>query len=64
LDATGAGTTTLDIGTFAEFGGIYQGTSDDNANNTSVTVTVIPEPGTALPMGLGLAGLATAGRRG
>jgi len=31
--------------------------------NETVVVTVIPEPGTALLMGLGLAGLAAAGRR-
>jgi hypothetical protein len=31
--------------------------------NASYTVGVVPEPGTALLMGLGLAGLATAGRR-
>lgn len=30
---------------------------------TSIVVTVVPEPGTALLMGLGLAGLAVAGRR-
>ncbi len=33
------------------------------ANNASFTLQVIPEPGTALLMGLGLAGLATARRR-
>jgi hypothetical protein len=45
------------------------GTYSDGVNvlpvqsGTTFTVTVVPEPGTALLMGLGLAGLAAAGRR-
>jgi hypothetical protein len=45
------------------------GTFSDGTNvipiteGTTFTVTVIPEPGTAILMGLGLAGLASAGRR-
>jgi hypothetical protein len=65
FDAIGApgASTTLNIGTFAEYLDGYTGTVDSLANNTSVTVTIVPEPGTALLMGLGLAGLAGAGRR-
>ena len=63
FDAIGIGSTTLQIGTFAEYQDGYVGSVDEIANNTSVAITVIPEPGTALLMGLGLAGLATAGRR-
>lgn len=36
---------------------------DEEILGTSIVVTVVPEPGTALLMGLGLAGLAVAGRR-
>jgi len=32
-------------------------------NNATYTVQVVPEPGTALLMGLGLAGLTAGGRR-
>ena len=65
FDAIGAAgsSTTLDIGTFAAYLDGYTGTVDSNATNTSLTVTIVPEPGTALLMGLGLAGLAGAGRR-
>ena len=62
-NAVGAGTTTLRIGTFAEYADAFSGASDNIVNNTGVTITVVPEPGTALLMGLGLAGLAAAGRR-
>ena len=55
----GAGTTTLRIGTFADYADAYAGASDNVVNNTGVTITVVPEPGTALLMGLGLAGLAS-----
>ena len=59
----GAGTTTLRVGTFADYADAFSGASDSIVNNTGVTITVVPEPGTALLMGLGLAGLAAAGRR-
>ena len=59
----GAGSTPLSIGTFAAYADAYSGASDNTVNNTSVAITVVPEPGTALLMGLGLAGLAAAGRR-
>ena len=59
----GAGTTTLRIGTFADYADAFSGASDNVVNNAAVTITVVPEPGTALLMGLGLAGLAAAGRR-
>lgn len=58
--AVGAGVTT--IGTFlapADTGA--QGDTFDGG--ASIQVTVVPEPGTALLMGLGLAGLGLAGRR-
>ena len=56
------GITTVAIGALGSYGDIYAG-GDNVANNTSVQVTVVPEPGTALLMGLGLAGLAAAGRK-
>ncbi len=62
-DVIGAGSTTLRIGTFADYADAFAGASDNVVNNTSVAITVVPEPGTALLMGLGLAGLAAAGRR-
>ncbi len=62
--AAGPGTTTLNVGTFAAYLDGYTGSFDTDVNNPAgVTVTVVPEPGTALLMGLGLAGLAAAGRR-
>ena len=57
------GTTTMQIGTYEEYQDGYTGTVDSIANNTTLQITVVPEPGTALLMGLGLAGLAAAGRR-
>jgi hypothetical protein len=53
---------------FAEIDGVllqadeFQGDAGTFVN-TGVSINVIPEPGTALLMGLGLAGLAAAGRR-
>ncbi len=44
-------------------GAIGNGGASLASNNTSVAFSVIPEPGTALLMGLGLAGLGLAGRR-
>ena len=58
----GGGNTVLNIGTFAEYADAYTGVSDSVVNNTSIAITLIPEPGTALLMGLGLAALAR--RRG
>lgn len=63
FNALAPGTTTLQIGTFEAFQDAYIGSASDVANNTSLQITVVPEPGTALLMGLGLAGLAAAGRR-
>jgi len=65
FDAIGAAgsSTTIDIGTFDLYQDAYSGTVDSISNNTSVTITIVPEPGTALLMGLGLLGLAGAGRR-
>jgi hypothetical protein len=63
--ATGPGTTTIDIGSLASYGNatIGSGGADLGTTNASVTLTVVPEPGTALLMALGLAGLGFAGRR-
>ena len=56
------GVTTVDLGVFGDYSDTYLG-GDNAVTNTSVQVTVVPEPGTALLMGLGLAGLAAAGRK-
>lgn len=62
------GTTTINIGTNANptLGNVVVltgGATEQAVNANIVLATVVPEPGTALLMGLGLAGLATAGRR-
>jgi hypothetical protein len=57
--AIGAGST--DIAAIIAGGDSIAG--DAFGGGTAVSVTVIPEPGTALLMGLGLAGLGFAGRR-
>jgi len=58
------GSTTINIGTFAAYLDSYSGTVDSLATNTSITVTnLAPEPGTALLIGLGLAGLTGTQRR-
>ncbi|MAG30035.1 MAG: hypothetical protein CL908_03970 [Deltaproteobacteria bacterium] len=62
--ATGAGATTLNIGTGYQGDGIIlDGGENEPAVGATIGLNVIPEPGTALLMGLGLAGLAAAGRR-
>jgi len=65
--AAGPGTTTIDIGTNANptLGNVVvlAGGATEPATNALISLTVVPEPGTALLMGLGLAGLAAAGRR-
>ncbi len=62
-NALAAGSTQFQIGTYAEYLDGYTGTESSVSNNTTLDITVIPEPGTALLMGLGLVGLAGAGRR-
>ena len=61
------GTTTINIGTNANptLGNVVvlAGGVTEQAVNSLISLTVVPEPGTALLMGLGLAGLAAAGRR-
>ena len=53
------------VGADAAYGDavVGDGGSFLTANNATIDINVIPEPGTALLMGLGLAGLAAAGRR-
>ena len=58
MDALNPGSTVLRVGTFADYAGAYAG-GDNIVNNQAVAITVVPEPGTALLMGLGLAGLAS-----
>jgi len=63
FQATSAGTYTITVGQVAGHPeDIYLG-GDNVYNNGTLSYTVVPEPGTALLMGLGLAGLASAGRR-
>ena len=56
------GITTIDIGALAEYGDAYGG-GDNIAFNTSLVILDVPEPGTALLMALGLAGLGATRRR-
>ena len=63
FEAAGPGATTLIIGGGSDLDGVSGGDNPGVIINDTVTITVIPEPGTALLMGLGLAGLAAAGRR-
>ena len=51
----GTGTTTLRVGTFADYADAYSGASDNIVNNTEVTITV-PEP---TSVAASLAGLAS-----
>ena len=58
------GTYTLDVGAGHVTDGVVgNGGGSLASTDGSVSFTVVPEPGTALLMGLGLAGLAGAGRR-
>lgn len=56
---------TLDFGTISDFGAVAVGAGGSllSFGNAQYTLTVIPEPGTALLMGLGLVGLAAQRRR-
>jgi hypothetical protein len=62
FQASAAGTSELTIGTGVDLGGVVT-PGNYQAENAILQITVVPEPGTALLMGLGLAGLAAAGRR-
>ena len=52
---------TLEFGVFSELGSaaVTTGGATASFSNDSLTINVVPEPGTALLMGLGLAGLAS-----
>ncbi len=62
---TAPGSATITVGGNSALGNVtvLAGGLTEAINNASIAITVIPEPGTALLMGLGLAGLAAAGRR-
>ena len=60
------GLVTLDIGVFAAYGDAYFGDSlvgEDNVVNNTFLIFPIPEPGTGLLLGIGLAGLGATRRR-
>ena len=66
FEASGAGSTTIELGALEEYGDaliVAVGTGSGPNQNIGVTnsafvnLTVVPEPGTALLMGLGLIGL-------
>ncbi len=64
MDVVGApgDTTTMNVGTYVRYLDAYCGNVDcefgvSNSINTSVSITIVPEPSTALLIGLGLAGL-------
>jgi hypothetical protein len=65
FSAGAAGTTTINLGANGAYGdnAIGAGGTTLASTNGAITITVVPEPGTAILMGLGLVGLASAGRR-
>lgn len=63
FEGADVGTVDVIIGGGVDLNGVAGGSSDPSINNATLSITVIPEPGTALLMGIGLAGLALAGRR-
>ena len=56
--ALAPGMTSMSIGSFPAYGDSYQG-GDGLVNNASLSFTIVPEPSTALLLGLGLGALAT-----
>ena len=58
FQAVSAGITTIDVGIHPELADIAGGPDPIVSNNASLTITVVPEPDTALLIGFGLAGLA------
>ena len=64
LNVGSAGTGVIEIGAIESFGDAFVSNVDGTSfPTTTVAYNIVPEPGTALLMGLGLAGLAAAGRR-
>jgi len=63
FDTLTTGATTINIGTYALYLDGYLGSADDQAINTSVSINVIPEPNTALLLGLGFAALSSRSSR-
>jgi len=63
FEGAAPGQVLVEIGGGVDLNGVAGGDNVTGYNNAQIAITVIPEPGTALLMGLGLAGLATAGRR-
>ena len=61
-----AGSTVIDLGALSDYSdayGVEAGADNSQIGDTSIAINVVPAPGTALLMGLGLAGLAAAGRK-